>query len=43
GRAVVAGDVERAVRLSRRVTWAALGVCVAARLVASGRVAGRAR
>lgn len=31
GRAVEAADVERAVRLSRRVGWCALGVCVVAR------------
>lgn len=38
GRAVGVQDVERAVRLSRRVTWLALGVSVvAARLVAKGR------
>ena len=34
GRAVGVHDVERAVRLSRRVTWLALGVSVAGRLVA---------
>jgi len=34
GRAVGVQDVERAVRLSRRVTWLALGVSVAGRLVA---------
>ncbi|MGY1501824.1 cobalamin biosynthesis protein [Streptomyces sp. QTS52] len=33
GRAVGVPDVERAVRLSRRVTWLALGVSVAARLL----------
>ncbi|WP_327693998.1 cobalamin biosynthesis protein [Streptomyces sp. NBC_00459] len=37
GRAVRVSDVERAVRLSRRVTWLALGVSVSARLVAKGR------
>ncbi|WP_037871867.1 cobalamin biosynthesis protein, partial [Streptomyces sp. SPB074] len=37
GRPVVVADVERAVRLSRRVTWAALGVCAAARLLVAGR------
>jgi adenosylcobinamide-phosphate synthase len=31
-RAVVVGDVERAVRLSRRVTWLALAACVTGRL-----------
>ncbi|MCX5556663.1 cobalamin biosynthesis protein [Streptomyces sp. NBC_00038] len=33
GRAVAVGDIERAVRLSRRVSWLALGVCVAGRLL----------
>ncbi|PZH09536.1 cobalamin biosynthesis protein [Streptomyces sp. NTH33] len=37
GRAVRAGDVERAVRLSRRVSWLALGVCAGARLLKRGR------
>jgi adenosylcobinamide-phosphate synthase len=37
GRAVVVGDIERAVRLSRRVSWLALGVCVAGRLLRKGR------
>ncbi|MFF4584787.1 cobalamin biosynthesis protein [Streptomyces sp. NPDC001388] len=37
GRAVVAHDIERAVRLSRRVGLLALGVTVAARLIAKGR------
>jgi adenosylcobinamide-phosphate synthase len=37
GRAVGVHDVERAVRLSKRVSWLALGVCVAARLIAKGR------
>ncbi|WP_406255644.1 cobalamin biosynthesis protein [Streptomyces chartreusis] len=37
GRAVGIHDVERAVRLSKRVSWLALGVCVAARLIAKGR------
>ncbi|MFF4770993.1 cobalamin biosynthesis protein [Streptomyces sp. NPDC001255] len=40
GRPVAVADVERAVRLSRRVTWAALGVCVAARLVVARRPGG---
>ncbi|WP_371597375.1 cobalamin biosynthesis protein [Streptomyces sp. NBC_00564] len=33
GRAVAVGDIERAVRLSRRVSWLALGVCAAGRLL----------
>ncbi|MEU9029193.1 cobalamin biosynthesis protein [Streptomyces sp. NPDC048383] len=33
GRPVEVADIERAVRLSRRVTWLALGACVAARLL----------
>ncbi|WP_338777150.1 cobalamin biosynthesis protein [Streptomyces sp. DG1A-41] len=37
GRGVATGDIERAVRLSRRVGWLALGVCVAARRIAKGR------
>ncbi|MFE0474393.1 cobalamin biosynthesis protein [Streptomyces sp. NPDC058947] len=37
GRAVVRRDVERAVRLSRRVTWLALGVCAGARLLKRGK------
>ncbi|MDQ1020603.1 cobalamin biosynthesis protein [Streptomyces afghaniensis] len=37
GRAVAARDIERAVRLSRRVGWLALGVCAAARRIAKGR------
>ncbi|GAA4018592.1 cobalamin biosynthesis protein [Streptomyces plumbiresistens] len=37
GRAVATPDVERAVRVSQRVGWLALGVSVAARLVAKGR------
>ncbi|MEU0243827.1 cobalamin biosynthesis protein [Streptomyces sp. NPDC006235] len=37
GRAVATRDIERAVRLSRRVGWLALGVCVAARRIAKGR------
>ncbi|MFC9847610.1 cobalamin biosynthesis protein [Streptomyces sp. NPDC060223] len=37
GRAVVVGDIERAVRLSRRVSWLALGVSVAGRLLRKGR------
>jgi adenosylcobinamide-phosphate synthase len=35
GRAVGTHDVERAVRLSKRVTWLALGVCAGARLLMS--------
>ncbi|MFD5541872.1 cobalamin biosynthesis protein [Streptomyces sp. NPDC127079] len=41
GRSVVTGDIERAVRLSRRVGWLALGAC-AATAVLRGRVARRA-
>ncbi|MFE1439766.1 cobalamin biosynthesis protein [Streptomyces sp. NPDC058739] len=37
GRPVAATDIDRAVRLSRRVGWLALGVGVAARLVVKGR------
>jgi adenosylcobinamide-phosphate synthase len=37
GRAVEVGDIERAVRLSRRVSWLALAVSVAARRVVAGR------
>ncbi|MFD4527235.1 cobalamin biosynthesis protein [Streptomyces sp. NPDC058470] len=37
GRAVAVGDIERAVRLSRRVSWLALGVCAAGRLLMKGR------
>ncbi|MFJ3445003.1 cobalamin biosynthesis protein [Streptomyces sp. NPDC086081] len=37
GRGVGVGDVERAVRLSRRVGWLALGVCAAARHITKGR------
>ncbi|MGW4275929.1 cobalamin biosynthesis protein, partial [Streptomyces seoulensis] len=33
GRAVRAADIERAVRLSRRVSWLALGACAGARLL----------
>ncbi|MFD9109693.1 cobalamin biosynthesis protein [Streptomyces bottropensis] len=40
GRAVGVGDIERAVRLSRRVSWLALGVGAGAAMV-RGRVAGR--
>ncbi|MFF7557952.1 cobalamin biosynthesis protein [Streptomyces olivaceus] len=44
GRAVRAGsgDIDRAVRLSRRVGWLALGVCAGARLLVRG-AAGRGR
>ncbi|MFE3288092.1 cobalamin biosynthesis protein, partial [Streptomyces sp. NPDC059233] len=35
GRPVEVADIERAVRLSRRVTWLALGACVAARTLVS--------
>ncbi|MFH9007030.1 cobalamin biosynthesis protein [Streptomyces afghaniensis] len=37
GRAVRTRDIERAVRLSRRVGWLALGVCAVARRIAKGR------
>ncbi|MFF6982838.1 cobalamin biosynthesis protein [Streptomyces sp. NPDC008343] len=37
GRAVGTQDIERAVRLSKRVGWLALGVCVAARRIVKGR------
>ncbi|MFB6845523.1 cobalamin biosynthesis protein [Streptomyces sp. NPDC056373] len=37
GRAVGTHDVERAVRLSKRVTWLALGVCAGARLLKSAQ------
>ncbi|MGR4851389.1 cobalamin biosynthesis protein [Streptomyces sp. LARHCF252] len=37
GRGVETRDIERAVRLSRRVGWLALGVCVAARHIVKGR------
>ncbi|MGP3637706.1 cobalamin biosynthesis protein, partial [Streptomyces sp. 24-1644] len=37
GRAVETPDIERAVRLSRRVSALALGVCVAGRLIAGRR------
>ncbi|MEV5687173.1 cobalamin biosynthesis protein [Streptomyces sp. NPDC052164] len=37
GRAVESADIERAVRLSRRVSLLALGVCVAGRLIAGRR------
>ncbi|MEG3631281.1 cobalamin biosynthesis protein [Streptomyces poriticola] len=39
GRAVRADDIDRAVRLSRRVSWLALGVCTGARALASRTVA----
>ncbi|MFD9306581.1 cobalamin biosynthesis protein [Streptomyces sp. NPDC060048] len=35
GRPVEVADIERAVRLSRQVTWVALGACVAARTLVS--------
>lgn len=42
GRAVEVGDIDRAVRLSRRVGWLALGVSVAGRLLVNGlRTKGR--
>jgi adenosylcobinamide-phosphate synthase len=37
GRAVAVSDIDRAVRLSRRVGWLALGAGAAARLVRKGR------
>ncbi|WP_371102306.1 cobalamin biosynthesis protein, partial [Streptomyces sp. PU_AKi4] len=37
GRAVAVSDIERAVRLSRRVGWLALGAGAAARSVMKGR------
>lgn len=37
GRGVGTRDIERAVRLSRRIGWLALGVCVAARHIVKGR------
>ncbi|MCB5168135.1 cobalamin biosynthesis protein [Streptomyces bambusae] len=41
GRPVEAADIERAVRLSRRVTWLALGTCVAGRTLLSYARKGR--
>ncbi|MFF9409607.1 cobalamin biosynthesis protein [Streptomyces anandii] len=41
GRAVRVGDVERAVRLSRRVSWLALGACAAVKLLCDRRTKGR--
>ncbi|MBW5482653.1 cobalamin biosynthesis protein, partial [Streptomyces bambusae] len=41
GRPVRVADIERAVRLSRRVTWVALGACVAGRLLVSHLRKGR--
>ncbi|MFJ4695654.1 cobalamin biosynthesis protein [Streptomyces sp. NPDC088766] len=43
GRPVVAHDIERAARLSRRVGLLALGVTVAARVVSAGVLAARAK
>ncbi|MFC4332431.1 cobalamin biosynthesis protein [Streptomyces andamanensis] len=37
GRAVQAGDIDRAVRLSRRVSWLALGTCAAVQLLCGRR------
>ncbi|MDF3147418.1 cobalamin biosynthesis protein, partial [Streptomyces sp. T21Q-yed] len=37
GRAVATHDIERAVRLSQRVSWLALGVSVAVRRIVKGR------
>lgn len=39
GRTVAPHDIGRAVRLSRRVSWLALGVCAGARLLRKGRKA----
>ncbi|MEU6475897.1 cobalamin biosynthesis protein [Streptomyces sp. NPDC047017] len=41
GRAVRAGDIDRAVRLSRRVGWLALGTCAAASVVRGRLTKGR--
>ncbi|MFF8595713.1 cobalamin biosynthesis protein [Streptomyces sp. NPDC015220] len=41
GRAVRAGDIDRAVRLSRRVSWLALGTCAAAGLLRNRLTKGR--
>ncbi|MEV5794939.1 cobalamin biosynthesis protein [Streptomyces sp. NPDC060011] len=41
GRPVRVADIERAVRLSRRVGWLALGVSAAARVLLTGRPTGR--
>ncbi|MFM9611204.1 cobalamin biosynthesis protein [Streptomyces niveiscabiei] len=41
GRGVAIGDIERAVRLSRRVSWLALGATVAGRALAGRALAGR--
>ncbi|MFG3274326.1 cobalamin biosynthesis protein [Streptomyces luteogriseus] len=43
GRAVGTYDVERAVGLSKRVTWLALGVCAGARLLMSARSSNRGK
>ncbi|MFE8987512.1 cobalamin biosynthesis protein [Streptomyces collinus] len=43
GRAVGTHDVERAVRLSKHVTWLALGVCAGARLLMSARSSKRGK
>lgn len=37
GRAVQVQDIQRAARLSRRVSWLALGVCTVARMLKKGR------
>lgn len=39
GRAVTVADIDRAVRLSRRVAWLTLGVCAAGRLALGARAA----
>ncbi|KIF05179.1 cobalamin biosynthesis protein CobD, partial [Streptomyces sp. RSD-27] len=41
GRPVQVADIERAVRLSRRVTWLALGACVAVRCAVATAAAAR--
>jgi adenosylcobinamide-phosphate synthase len=41
GRAVRAGDIDRAVRLSRRVSWLALGTCAVAGLLRNRLTKGR--
>ncbi|GAA2766105.1 cobalamin biosynthesis protein [Streptomyces paradoxus] len=43
GRAVGTHDVERAVRLSKRVTWLALGVCAGARMLKGARLPKRGK
>ncbi|MCZ9346035.1 cobalamin biosynthesis protein, partial [Streptomyces sp. TRM76130] len=43
GRAVRVADIDRAVRLSRRVSWLALGVCAGARIAGARIVGARPR